>query len=251
MTQFEDDVKDGIDFDEVDASKEEILGAGEEKETGKEPEASPFTGDDIPEELRGKTPTEVVAHYLEVKNAGAKMAEIALSQRQPAQAAPAPPPPLEPPAKITSEDFLDESVDINEKIAAIAEHKIEPYRNQMIQTAARNTYDRAFQVSPHLADYKVEVDKLIAQRQLTNEQIANPDTWAVIDAHILRTHAKDIYEKYTAAPARKPAPPDEIRGNARLGPSGEGKTKLTAEQKHFAKVLGVSAEDAEQYTTED
>ena len=244
MTQF-----DNPDFEELDENREEILGVEEEEEEASEEEVSSsgFDGEDIPEELRGKTPAEVVAHYQRVKNAGKQMADLYLaSQQQPQQAPPEP----EPPPKITADDFLDEGGDITQKIERIAEHKIRPYIAEAQKVAADQMYTKAFQVNPYLNDYRQEVDQIITSQRLTPEQVAAPATWALIDAHILKSHGVEIYEKY-AQKKRKPDPPSSIRGDTRQRTAGEAPMKLTAAQKQFAKLLGADLKDAEKFTTID
>jgi len=235
------------DFEAIDESREEVLGVEEVQEEVVEEEAaaetSTFDGDAFPEELRGKSPEEVAALFSQVKDAGKQMAELAMSRIQTPAVAPALPAEPEPPPKITPDDLLSEDSDINEKIGRIAEHKIAPFIAQAKQVAAKAAYDASFQANPYLADYRQEVDQIITTRQLTHEQMADPRTMAIIDAHILKSHAAEIHDKYVK-PKPKPTPPDSERGG---GPrrSPESEHKLTAEQRSFAKLLGADVSEAE------
>ena len=232
------------DFEQVDEDRDEILGVEEEEAPPKEAVDFVFDGDDVPEELRGKTKAEAIAHYQQVKNAGKQMADLYMSsQKRPA----APPPEPEPPPKITADDFLDEGGDITQKIEKIAEHKIRPYIAEAQNNAANNMYTRQLQSTPYLNDYRDEVNHLITSQNLTPAQVANPATWALIDAHILKSHSVEIYEKYAAQKKRKPEPPTAIKGDTRGRASQNAGGKLTSEQKEFAKLLGANTDDAEKY----
>jgi len=235
------------DFEAIDENRGEILGVKEKQEEPVKEEkgvvASVFDGDDFPEELRGKTPEEAAALFNQIKDAGKQMAELAMSRIQTPAPAPAPITEPEPPPKITQDDFLSEDSDINEKIGRIAEYKIQPFVKQAQQAAAKAAYDAAFQANPYLEDHRQEIDQIITSRQLTHEQMADPRTMALIDAHILKSHGKEIYEKY-AAPKKKPEPPDVERGG---GPrrGSESENKLTPEQRNYAKLLGADVSEAE------
>ena len=235
------------DFEAIDGNREETLGVEKEQEKTVEEKAevkpSVFDGDDFPEELRGKTPEEAAALFNQIKNAGKEMAKLAMSRVQAPPVAAQPPAEIEPPPKITPDDLLSEDSDINEKIGRIAEYKIQPFVKQAQQAAAKSTYDAAFQANPYLEDFRQEIDQIITARQLTHEQMADPRTMALIDAHILKSHGKEIYEKY-AAPKEKPKPPDSERGGGpRRAPESEN--KLTPEQRNFAKLLGADVSEAE------
>lgn len=243
------------DFEDLDERRAELLGEDlpdeddddGDDDSGVRETMSPFDGDDYPEELRGKSPQEVASLFQQVKTAGKEMAELAMRNMQQPRQAPVPQPEPEPPPKLSPEDFLSDESDIAAKIGAIAEHKIAPLRQELINNQARATYVQAFEAAPYLKDYQQEINQILTSRQLSPEAVADPRTWAAIRAHILETHGKEIYEKQYAQ-KKKPPPPDVERGDTRQRVSNKGNvSKLSKEQLQFAKVLGVDPKDAEKF----
>ena len=146
--------------------------------------------------------------------------------------------------------YLEEAIRAG-KIEALFEHKAAPYVAEVMKMKADTAYDRAFVQYPHLVDYKQEVDGIIAQQGLVPAQVADPRTWATLSNHILLTHRAEIAAKEADAVARrKPAPPVSEAGDVKGRRAGaRPKSNLTSEQRDYAKLLGVSPEEAELFAT--
>jgi len=247
------------DFEKIDNERGKLLGKSEgsdddddQNTVDPEPQLTGFEGDEIPEELRGKSPQEIVELYNEVKTTGTRLAGLLRTQlSQPQQHTP--PPKEEPPPRITADDVLGDDAAINEKIERLFEHKARPYAAQMTQMAADAQYTRAFQQYPHLQDYREEVNELIRSNNITPQVIAMPVTWEAISNQILRTHFDEIAAKRAKArEAVRPPPPDtairgDNKGRLNTGQAGEG--KLTKAQIEAAKALGVDPKEAALYAS--
>lgn len=222
------------DEEELEEEQEELeAGEGQEEQEEQSNPAASFTfGQDAPPELRGKSPSEVAGLWNELSTAARSLAQEV--GRGGSKAEPEPDP-----IDISTDDLVEGKV--TEKLEQFFERKASPYVSQMQKMQASNYYRDAFEMWPHLQNYKEEVDLLV--NQATIDQLANPQTWRAINSYIMENHLDEIAEQRVQQKKRKPRAPvtERSKGGGRSG--GDEPPKLTKQEKQIARSLGVSLKD--------
>ena len=219
--------------EEEDLEDEELEEGKEQKKDEEKEKGYVFDGDDIPEELRGLTPAQVVQHYQQV---------VGVAKGLAARAAAAPVTPaveekeVEPP-KLTQDDLLDAD-SLSAKLSDFVDAKAKPYVAQLAQVNATTNYNDAFTRNSWLEAYKAEFDQAI--NQLTVDAIANPATVELLVGRVRNAHFEELAIEY-AQRKTKPIPPDSERGKSITKPLGDNdEPNLDAEEKRVARAMGVT-----------
>lgn len=193
-------------------------------------------GDNIPPELKGKTLDQALSAYNEIRTLSTNLAkDLAARTNQPTQPATPPTPPKAP--EFSPEDLVDNSAKgFNEKMDQFFTTKTAPLMAMMAQNSANMNRMSALQRSEVLREYEGTLNQIINENQLNEFALAQPQTWAVLEAMVQQRHMQDIVKKQVEAAARRPAP--EPSFTPRNAPEG-GSPTLTAEQLEIARGLGI------------
>lgn len=193
-------------------------------------------GDDIPAELKGKKLTEAFGVYNELKTLSQGLA------RRAAEAAASPPAPTKPPEPITPDDLIEgEGKNFTTKLERLLESKVAPLQNQVIQSQAQLMRSQALQSSEYLKKYQPTLDRIITEGNITQQQLAHPQMWMVLESLVMKQHMDDIVRERAAASTKpSPEPTAGVRATPEAG--GGGAASLTAQQKAVADGLGLSHE---------
>lgn len=223
--------------------------ASDPADTADAPAAAPdpyadfrFEGDDVPEELRGRSPAEALQTYRALQTIAR---QLAAAQQQPAQTA------QSLPAVEITEDDLGYSADpkvLQGKIEQLLAAKTQPYIQSLHQQQSMSNYQQARTTLPHFQRYEQEI--LQHAQQLNVEQTANPQTWVWLHNQVAAMHMDEIIADKikeataaaSAAPARPAAPVTE-RGSAPAPNGGKSKKPdLSPEELAVVRGLGITPE---------
>ena len=200
-----------------------------------EPTPGPFDGDDVPEELRGKSAEEVLQVYGTLKDVSQTMASQI-------QQAPAPTPTPAPVPLTTPEFSADDLVDdggksFNDKMEDFYRAKISPLEQTIHTNAAHSARIAALQQSEILREYEPTLNKIIAQNNLNAASLGNPQTWAILESMVGREHFQEIVAKQ----AKKLSKPDpEPTAGVQAAPEGGSPaSSLNADELATAKAFGI------------
>lgn len=209
---------------------------GKKKEETETPQT--LDGDDIPEELRGKSVEEVVTFYKTLKDVSQNLA-----QQVKTGAKPPPPPPKEPvePPSFTADDLVEEGAKgFNEKMSKFFEAKTAPLMETYATSMANMQRQQAMAASPVLQKYPETLNKIIQEHNLGPGQLMNPQTWTILESLVGREHFNELVQEQAAA-TKKPEP--EVTAGVRATPEAvDGKVQLTSEEATIARALGVKPE---------
>jgi len=207
---------------------------------GKEQQgSSPFADLDLPEELKDKSPAEIVAAYGALKNTAKTFSDaFSRAQNQPPPVQPAQP---QPPPRITEDDLTGDGASINDKFEAMFAAKAAPYVQQMMSGQAQIQYNEFFRSNPDMEPYRAEIDEL--STQMTIEQAAQAESWNYVKSVIMSRHQDEIVQKAVdeklAERDRRPAvPPTDLPGSSDTSPTGG--VSLSPEERIVARGLGVT-----------
>lgn len=194
-----------------------------------------LSGDDIPEELRGKTMREAMQTYNGIKNFAQGLTARQMQQQQ---VAPAPAPAQEP-VSFTEEDFLGADPQVfQQKLDQFFAQRTQPMLVEYYTGQAQMQYQNA-KNNPRMKYFKdYEGEILQMAQQLPVNQVANPSTWEGLYSIVVQRHLDEIIQKEASRP--KPRVPVTERGTG-AGTGRKTRTpQLTAQERKVADALGIS-----------
>ena len=245
---FEGDAEE-LELDEDDLAGESpgVAILGDDDDEPKEPDEggdddTPYTleGDEIDPELRGLSPADASRLFTQLKTASQTIAQqLSATRAQPAAPAPTPEP-VEVPT-ITSDDVLSDDGKLNQKLEKFFEIKAQPALAELAQLRATTAYTTAMnsEAYPYLKRYKSEVDAIVSRLPATN---VTPAAMGQIHAGLLQAHFDEIAADRARVRQAQPPVTETTKGRSGAPPGARG-VKLSAEQKHMAKMLDVSESD--------
>lgn len=213
-------------------------------------------GDDAPEELRGKTPTEAMQLYVTAKEvARNSMAALSRMNNQPNQPAQPAAPAIDPNSvKLTSEDLLGTNPDsVNAKLDKLFEMKAAPVLGSLYQNMANNAYTAARSMTQHFPYFqKYEQEIMQVASRLPAASLADVNAWGNLYRQVVGMHYNEILEEEVQKrlseqnnKKQQNIPPME-RGGSSNSPA-TGQHNLTQEELMTATMLGVEPKEYANY----
>jgi hypothetical protein len=197
----------------------------------------PDNDKDLPEQLRGLSKSEL-ANRLTQSNSVLQqvLAKLGAAGRTESHT------PVPPAEVVLDADDLIEPTRLKGKIDQMFAAKAMPFIAQQQATAGMLMYQQARAALPHFADYEAEIIEELRSYGLPPQALSNPAAWRGAHGAVLARHIDEITDRKIAERNNKGRPMPGFRER----PKGEGPEQavmLTNEEKHNARMLGVSEQD--------